>query len=107
MTVASIYPHYVAKIEKKGRTKQELHQVIEWLTGINESTLKKYLSEEITFELFFQHAKLHPNAHKITGIICGKRIEDIEDELTKKVRYLDKLIDELAKGKSLDVICRE
>jgi hypothetical protein len=78
-----------------------------WLTGINESTLKKYLSEEITFELFFQHAKLHPNAHKITGTICGKRIKDIEDELTKKVRYLDKLVDELAKGKSLDVICRE
>ena len=107
MTVASIYPCYVAKVERKGRTKQELHQVIEWLTGVDETLLLEFIKEGITFETFFQRVKLHPNATLISGTICGKRIEDITDDLTKKVRYLDKLVDELAKGKSLDSICRK
>lgn len=106
MTFASVYPHYIAKVEKKGRTIAELHQVIEWLTGFNEKKLQKLIGANATFETFFAEATLHPYAHLITGTICGYRIEEIENPLTKKVRYLDKLIDELAKGKKIDKILR-
>src|SRR5436190_17502569 len=94
MTFASVYPHYLAKVEKKERTKEELHQVIKWLTGFNEKTLQKHIKDKITFEQFFQHAKLNPNANLITGVICGYRIEEIANPLTQQVRYLDKLVDE-------------
>lgn len=107
MTFASVYPHYVNKIESKGRTVEELHQVIEWLTGFNMKELQKLIDEKVTFETFFQRAKLNPNAHLITGVICGYRIEEIENPLTKKTRYLDKLVDELAKGKAMDKILRK
>lgn len=107
MAFASVYPHYVTKVEKKGRTKQELHQVIKWLTGFDEKKIQELIKEKVTFEAFFQQAKLHPNAHLITGIICGYRIEQIDNELTKKVRYLDKLVDELAKGKAMEKILRK
>lgn len=107
MTFASVYPHYLAKIQKKGRTKEELHQVINWLTGFNEQVLQKHINEKVTFEQFFQHAKMNPNAHLITGVICGYRVEDIENPLTQKVRYLDKLVDELAKGRKMGKILRE
>ncbi len=106
MTFATVYPHYVAKVEKKGRTKDELHQVIQWLTGFTEKTLQKLLTDEVTFEQFFDKAKLNPNAHLITGVICGYRIEAIENPLTQKVRYLDKLVDELAKGRDMAKILR-
>lgn len=106
MTFASVYPHYLKKIESKGRTKEELHQVIEWLTGYNEQELNKLVDAELTFEDFFGQAKLNPKAHLISGVICGYRIEEIENPLTKKVRYLDKLVDELAKGKKMDKILR-
>jgi hypothetical protein len=106
MTFASVYPHYVTKVEKKGRTKEELHQVIEWLTGYNETSLQKLLDEKTSFEGFFQQATLHPNAHLITGMICGYRIENIENRLTQQVRYLDKLVDELAKGRKMEKILR-
>lgn len=106
MTFASVYPHYIKKVESKGRTKIELDQVIKWLTGFNEKKLAEMIKENVTFEIFFKHAKLNPNAHLITGIICGYRIEEIENPLTKKVRYLDKLIDELAKGKKIEKILR-
>lgn len=106
MTFASVYPHYVNKAEKKGRTKEELHQVIEWLTGFNNKKLQELIKEKVTFETFFAQASLNPNAHLITGVICGYRIEDIETPLTKKVRYLDKLVDELAKGKKMEKILR-
>jgi hypothetical protein len=106
MTFASVYPHYVTKVEKKGRTKEELHQVIEWLTGYDEKKLRKLIDENVTFETFFQNAKLHPNAALITGVICGYRIEEIENPVTKQVRYLDKLVDELAKGKKMEKILR-
>ena len=106
MTFSSVYPHYVAKVEKKGRTKAELHQVITWLTGFNERTLQKLIKDEATFEQFFQKATLNPNAHLITGVICGYRIEEIENPLTQKVRYLDKLVDELAKGRDIAKILR-
>ncbi len=106
MTFASVYPHYVTKIEKKGRTKEELHQVIEWLTGYDEKKLLKLLDEKITFENFFRKARLNPNAGLITGVICGYRIEEIEDPLMKQVRYLDKLVDELAKGRKMEKILR-
>lgn len=106
MTFASVYPHYLAKAEKKGRTKAELHQVIEWLTGFNEKRLQKQIEEEVTFEQFFQHATLNPNAHLITGVICGYRVEEIENPLTQQVRYLDKLVDELAKGRKMEKILR-
>ena len=99
MTFASVYPHYIAKVEKKGRTREELHQVIEWLTGFDDKKLQKLVEERVTFKTFFSKAELNPNAHLITGVICGYRIEEIETPLTKQVRYLDKLIDELAKGK--------
>lgn len=106
MTFASVYPHYLAKVEKKGRTKDELQQVIEWLTGYDEKTLQALIDEKQTFEEFFQHAKLNPNAHLITGVICGYRVEEIENPLTRQVRYLDKLVDELAKGRKLEKILR-
>ncbi|MCE3280065.1 MAG: hypothetical protein K0S44_2256 [Bacteroidetes bacterium] len=106
MTFASVYPMYVAKVEKKGRTEDELQQVIEWLTGFDKKKLKKLIDEKVTFETFFQNARLHPNASLITGMICGYRIEEIENPLTKQVRYLDKLVDELAKGRKIDKILR-
>lgn len=107
MTFASVYPHYVAKIEKKGRTKEELHQVIEWLTGYGETKLKDLIEKKVTFESFFEHATINPNAQFITGVICGYRIEEIENPLTKQVRYLDKIIDELAKGRKIEKIMRK
>jgi hypothetical protein len=106
MTVASVYPMYIAKVEKKGRTKEELHQVIEWLTGFDNKKLLELLKENVTFEQFFQHASLNPNAYLITGVICGYRVEEIEDPLTQQVRYLDKLVDELAKGRKMEKILR-
>ena len=106
MTFASVYPHYLAKIEKKGRTRAELHQVIEWLTGYGETTLQKLLEEKVTFESFFERATIHPNACLITGVICGYRVEEIEHVLTRQVRYLDKLVDELAKGRKMEKILR-
>ena len=106
MTFASVYPHYVTKVEKKGRTKQELHQVITWLTGFNDKKLQELIDKKVTFETFFQQASLHPNAHLITGVICGYRIEEIENPLTQQVRYLDKLVDELAKGRKMEKILR-
>lgn len=106
MTFASVYPLYLAKVEKKGRTKEELHQVICWLTGFDDKKLQELVMENVTFETFFQHALLNPNAHLITGVICGYRVEDIEDSLTQKVRYLDKLVDELAKGRKMEKILR-
>lgn len=107
MTFASVYPHYVTKVESKGRTVAELHQVIEWLTGFDAKKLQELINEKVTFETFFQKAKLNPNAQLITGAICGYRIEEIENPLTKKARYLDKLIDELAKGKTMEKILRK
>jgi hypothetical protein len=107
MTFASVYPLYLAKVEKKGRTKAELHQVIEWLTGFNNKKLQELIKENVTFETFFQRATLNPNVHLITGLICGYRVEEIENPLTQQVRYLDKLVDELAKGKKMDKILRE
>ena len=106
MTFASVYPHYITKIESKGRTKKELHQVIEWLTGFDDKILQELINEKVTFETFFKKAKLNPNAHLITGVICGYRIEEIENTLTKKARYLDKLVDELAKGRKMEKILR-
>lgn len=106
MTFASVYPHYVTKVEKKGRTKEELHQVIEWLTDYDTNKLQKLIEEKVTFEEFFQHAVINPNAHLITGAICGYRIEEIENKLTQQTRYLDKLVDELAKGRKMDKILR-
>lgn len=106
MTFASVYPHYVGKVEKKGRTKEELHQVIGWLTGFDEKKLQDLIDEKVSFETFFERATLNSNAHLITGVICGYRIEDIEDPLTRKVRYLDKLVDELAKGRKMEKILR-
>lgn len=106
MTFASVYPHYITKVESKGRTKGELHQVIEWLTGFDEKKLLELIDEKATFETFFTKAKLNPNAQLITGIICGYRIEEIENPLTRKARYLDKLVDELAKGRKMEKILR-
>lgn len=105
MTFGSVYPHYLAKVEKKGRSKEELHQVIEWLTGYDENTLQEIIEEKATLEKFFQKAALHPNARLITGVICGYRVEEIENALTQQVRYLDKLVDELAKGRKMEKIC--
>ena len=107
MTFSSVYPHYVTKVESKGRTKQELHQVIKWLTGFDDKKLQELIDEKVNFETFFKKAKLNPNAHLITGVICGYRIEEIETPLTKKARYLDKLVDELAKGRKMEKILRE
>lgn len=106
MTFASVYPLYVAKVEKKGRTVDELHQVIGWLTGYDNIALNTLISDNWTFEQFFQNARIHPNAHLITGMICGYRIEEIDDPFLKNVRYLDKLVDELAKGRKLEKIFR-
>ena len=106
MIFASVYPLYLAKIEKKGRTKEELDQVIEWLTDIDNEKLRELIEENATFETFFQHALLNPNAHLITGVICGVCLEEIEDPLTRQVRYLDKLVDELAKGRKMEKILR-
>ena len=106
MTFATVYPLYVNKIEKKGRSIQELHQVIEWLTGYNEATMHQLIEQQVTFEAFFGQCTLHPNAHLIKGLICGYRIEEIENPLTKQVRYLDKLVDELAKGRAMERILR-
>ena len=106
MTFSSIYPLYLAKVEKKGRTKEELHQVIEWLTGFDNTKLQELISKNVTFEAFFQHATVNPKAHLITGLICGYRVEEIRDPLTQKVRYLDKLVDELAKGRKMEKILR-
>ncbi|SEJ62704.1 hypothetical protein SAMN05192553_106165 [Cyclobacterium xiamenense] len=107
MTFASVYPHYLNKVERKGRTKEELHRVIEWLTGFNEQKQQELIAEKATFETFFQEAQLNQQAHLITGMICGYRIEDIENPLTQKVRYLDKLVDELAKGRKMEKILRK
>jgi hypothetical protein len=106
MTFASVYPHYVAKVERKGRTKEELHQVIEWLTGFDEKALQKHIKNKVTFEQFFELATLNPNANLITGAICGYRVEEIENPLTQKARYMDKLVDELAKGRAMEKILR-
>lgn len=106
LTFASVYPHYVTKVENKGRTKEELHQVIEWLTGFDNKKLQQLIKEKVTFEKFFQQATLNPNAHLITGLICGYRIEEIENTLTRQARYMDKLVDELAKGRKMEKILR-
>lgn len=106
MTFALVYPMYLKKVEKKGRTKEELHQVIEWLTGFDEKKLQELIEEKVTFEIFFQNATINPNTHLITGLICGYRVEEIENPLTQQVRYLDKLVDELAKGRKMEKILR-
>ena len=103
---ASVYPHYITKVERKGRTIQELHQVIEWLTGFDYKKTQELIDEDVTFEAFFKKAKLNPNVQLIKGVICGYRIEKIDNPLTKQVRYLDKLVDELAKGKKIEKILR-
>lgn len=107
MSFASVFPHYVNKVEKKKRTKEELYQVLEWLTGFNEEKINALIDQKVDFQDFFAKAKLNPNAHLITGVICGYRVEEIQNPLTQKVRMLDKLVDELAKGKSLDKILRK
>ncbi|WP_028890926.1 DUF2200 domain-containing protein [Tenacibaculum sp. 47A_GOM-205m] len=106
MTFSSVYPHYVTKIGKKDRTKKELHQVIEWLTGFNDEKINELIDRNVTFKTFFEEATLNSNANLITGVICGYRIEEIETPLTKQVRYLDKLVDELAKGRKIEKILR-
>ncbi len=107
MTFASVYPLYIEKVEKKGRTKKELDQVIEWLTGFDDKKLQKLVEDNVTFEIFFARAKLNPNAQLITGVVCGYRIEEIENPVTRNVRYLDKLVDELAKGRKMEKILRQ
>ena len=106
LTFASVYPHYLAKVEKKGRNKDELHAVIHWLTGFDEKTMVQLIEDKVTFRDFFAQAELNPKAHLITGLICGYRVEDITEPLTQQVRYLDKLVDELAKGKKMEKILR-
>ena len=106
MTFSSVYPHYVTKVEKKGRTQAELHEVITWLTGFDEEKLQDLIAQKVTFETFFGQATINPNAHLITGLICGYRVEEIENALTQQVRYLDKLVDELAKGKKMEKVLR-
>lgn len=106
MTFASVYPLYLKKVESKGRTKKELHQVIQWLTGCDDKKINSLIDDKVSFETFFKKAKLNPNARLITGSICGYRIEEIENPLTKQVRYLDKLVDELAKGRKMEKILR-
>jgi len=106
-SVASVYPHYVTKVEKKGRTNEELDQVIRWLTGFDEAALRRHLAEGTTFEDFFAEAQLNPNASLITGTICGIRVEQVDDPLMQKIRYLDKLVDELAKGKPMEKVLRD
>lgn len=107
MTFSSVYPHYVAKVEKKGRSKEELHQVIEWLTGYDDKKIQFLIENKVTFEAFFAGAAMNSKAHLITGVICGYRIEEITNTLTQRVRYLDKLVDELAKGRKMEKILRE
>ncbi|MEO1433901.1 MAG: DUF2200 domain-containing protein [Bacteroidota bacterium] len=107
LTFASVYPHYVTKVEKKGRTVDELHQVIEWLTGFDKNDLDQLIEEKVTFKAFFERATLNPNAELIKGVICGYRIENIETKLTRECRYLDKVVDELAKGKKIEKIMRQ
>ncbi len=108
MTFASVYPHYINKAEKKGRTQAEVDEIISWLTGYNKQSLQKHIDAKSDFETFFAQApRLNPNVSKITGVICGYRVEEIEDKLMQKVRYLDKLIDELAKGKAMEKILRK
>lgn len=107
MTFASVYPHYLAKVERKGRTREELHQVIHWLTGFDDNKLQELIDEQVNFAVFFERATLHPNAGLITGSICGYRIEEIDNQLTRQVRYLDKLVDELAKGRKIEKILRD
>ena len=107
LTFASVYPHYITKVENKGRTKEELHEVIKWLTGYDDRDLERLTKEKVTFETFFEKANLNPNAELIKGVICGYRIQDIETPLTKQVRYLDKLVDELAKGRKMEKILRQ
>ena len=106
ITFSSVFPHYISKVEKKGRTKEELYQVIEWLTGFNEEKVQELITRKVTFQTFFEEATLNPNADLITGLICGYRVEEIENPLTRNVRYLDKVVDELAKGKSINKILR-
>lgn len=106
ITFSSVYPLYLTKIEKKGRTKDELLKVIEWLTGFDETVIHKLIEEKITFEVFFSRAKIHPNANLIKGVICGIRVEEIQNPVTQQIRYLDKLVDELAKGKKMEKILR-
>lgn len=106
MKFSSVYPLYLTKVEKKGRTKEELDQVISWLTGFDENKLLEVINAHLTFESFFQQASLHPNAHLITSVICGYRVKEIENPLTQQVRYLDKLVDELAKGRKMEKILR-
>jgi hypothetical protein len=106
LTLAEVYPHYLTKVEKKGRTKQELDQVIKWLTGLSDKALKKRIEDKVTFKQFFSKVKLNPNAQLITGVICGHRVEEIENPLTQQVRYMDKLVDELAKGRKMEKILR-
>ncbi len=105
-SVSSVYPHYVAKVERKGRTQAELDQVIEWLTGYVDAELRARLEAEVTFEQFFADAELNPNVSMITGVVCGVRVEDVEDPLMQRIRYLDKLVDELAKGRPMDKVLR-
>lgn len=107
LTFASVYPMYVEKVEKKGRTKEELHEVISWLTGFDDKKLQELIAQNVTFETFFDRATLNPNANLITGLICGYRVEEIENPVTQRVRYLDKLVDELAKGRKMEKILRE
>ena len=106
MIFASVYPHYIRKVENKGRTKEEMHQVIKWLTGFDDKKLQELIDEKATFEAFFKKAKLNPNAHLITGVICGYRIEEIENPITKQARYLGKLVDKLAKGRKMEKFFR-
>lgn len=106
ITFSSVYPHYITKVEKKGRTKEELHQIIEWLTGFNIEKVNELIDRKVTFKTFFEEATLNPNSDLITGVICGYRIEEIETPLTKQIRYLDKLVDELAKGRKMEKILR-
>jgi hypothetical protein len=105
-SVASVYPHYVTKLERKGRTKAELDDVIMWLTGYDEAELGECLASGTTFEAFFADAELNPNTALITGVVCGVRVENVEDPLMQKIRYLDKLVDELAKGKPMEKVLR-
>jgi hypothetical protein len=106
MSVSSVYPHYLAKVEKKGRSEEELQQVIHWLTGYDKAELKKLIADKVTFQQFFEHATLNPHAGSIKGVICGYRVEEIQNPITRQVRYLDKLVDELAKGRKMEKILR-
>ena len=108
MAFASVYPHYIAKAEKKGRTREEVHAIIHWLTGYDEQALQQQIDKRVDLETFYTQApRMHPNASKITGVICGYRVQDIQDKLTQQIRYLDKLVDELAKGRAMDKILRK